>query len=122
VIQSIPLSSAPGAVTTDRSGTRVHVLLPGESRVATFAEGAGGRYDARGTIPVGAGSTGLSARLVGTPLVVASGQPVTIFDGGTLVVSEQIPDVGTGSVAVRPDGVFAFIAVVGSNVLRVIGL
>jgi hypothetical protein len=37
-------------------------------------------------------------------------------------MSEEIPNVGTGSVAVRPDGVFAFISVIGSNVLRVIGL
>ena len=121
-IQDITLSSAPGAIATDLSGTRVYVLLPAESRVAVFSEAMDGRFGATGTIGVGTGSTGLSARLVGTPLVVASGEPVTVFDGGSLALSEQIPDVGTGSVAVRPDGVFAFISVVGSNILRVIGL
>lgn len=121
-IQTVALTSAPGAIATDLSGTRVYVLLPAENRVAVLAEGPDGRYQATGTIAIGTGSTGVSARLVGAPLVVASGNPVTVFDGASLAVSEQIPDVGTGSVAVRPDGVFAFISVVGSNVLKVIGL
>jgi len=121
-LQSILLTSAPGAIATDLSGGRAYVLLPSENRVAVFAEGADGRYGLTGYVAVGAGATGVSARLIGDPLVVASGSPVTVFDGATLAVSERIADVGTGRVAVRPDGVFAFISVVGSNVLRVIGL
>ena len=121
-LQTIALTSAPGAIATDLSGTRVFVLLPTEGRVAVFTEAGDGRYALSGSVPVGAGATGVSARLVGAPLVVASGAPVTVFDGGSLAVSEQIADVGTGPVAVRPDGVFAFISSVGSGVLRVIGL
>ena len=121
-LQSIALSSAPGAISTDLSGQRVYVLLPSENRVAVYREGSDGRYALAGTVVIGAGAGGVSARLTGVPFVVASGGPVTVFDGSTLVRSEQIPDVGSGRVAVRPDGVFAFIASVGSNVLRVIGL
>ena len=121
-LHSIALTSAPSAISTDLTGTRVYVLLPSENRVAVFREGMDGRYTLAGTVNVGAGATGVSSRLVDVPLVVVSGAPVTVFDGATLAVSERIPDVGTGRVAVRPDGVFAFIAVAGSNVLRVIGL
>ena len=121
-IHSVSLSSEPGAITTDMSGTRVYVLLPTEGRVAVFSQGGDGRFAVAGSVAVGPNAGGISARLVGVPLVVASGAPVTIFDGGTLAVSEQVPDVGTGHVAIRPDGVFAFIAVPGSNLLRVIGL
>jgi YVTN family beta-propeller protein len=121
-LQTIALSSPPAAVATDLSGTRAYVLLPAEGRVAVFAENASGQYVLSGTVTVGSGATGVSARLVGVPLVVASGAPVTVFDGGNLVVSEQIAEVGTGHVAVRPDGIFAFISSAGSGVLRVIGL
>jgi DNA-binding beta-propeller fold protein YncE len=121
-LQSLALSSRPGAITTDLSGERAYILLPAEARVAVVAEGAGGVYAEVGSVPVGAGAGGISARLTGAPLVVVSGDPVMIFDGSTLAVLESIPDVGAGNVAVRPDGFFAFISVVGSNVLRVVGL
>ena len=121
-LHSVTLSSAPGAIATDLSGRRVYVLLPTEARVSIFAEGADGRYAEVGALAVGAGAGGLSARLVGDPLVVASGAPLTVFDGVTTAVSETIPDVGTGPVAIRPDGVFAFISAVSDNLLRVIGL
>jgi len=121
-LHSIALSSSPGAIATDLSGRRVYVLLPAEARVVAFAEGTDGRYTEAGALAVGAGAGGVSARLVGEPLVVASGAPVTVFDGVTTSVSERITDVGNGHVAIRPDGVFAFIAAVGDNLLRVIGL
>ena len=121
-IHSAPLSSEPLTVATDLSGSRVYVLLPNESRIAVFAEGASGEYTVAGSVPVGAGATGVSSRLIGEPLVVASGQPLRIFDGATLATSEEIAGVGNGSVAVRPDGVFAFVADVAAGVLRVIGL
>ena len=121
-IHTVALTSEPGAISTDLSGTRVFVLLPAEGRAAVYSQGADGRFSFAGSIAVGAGSSGISARLTGTPLAVVSGAPVTVFDGATLALSEQVPDVGAGQVAVRPDGVFAFIASVGSNVLRVIGL
>ena len=121
-IHSIALSSAPVAIATDLSGKRAYVLLPTEARVVVFAEGTDGRYTQAGSLSVGAGAGGVSARLVGEPLVVASGAPLTVFDGVTTSVSERITDVGSGHVAIRPDGVFAFIAAVADNVLRVIGL
>lgn len=121
-LHSVALSSAPGAIATDLSGKRVYVLLPTEARVVVFAEGLDGRYGEAGALAVGAGAGGLSARLVGEPLVVASGAPLTVFDGVTIAVSERIANVGSGHVAIRPDGVFAFIAAVGDNLLRVIGL
>ena len=121
-IHSVALSSEPRAIATDLSGSRVYVLLPAENRVAVFAEDAAGRYAAAGSVAVGAGATGVSSRLTGDPLVVTSGQPLTIFNGMTLALSEQITGVGNGSVAVRPDGVFAFVADVAAGVLRVIGL
>ncbi|MDQ3674881.1 MAG: Ig-like domain-containing protein [Gemmatimonadota bacterium] len=121
-LHSIALSSAPSAIATDLSGRRVYVLLPAESRVVAFAEGTDGRFSEAGTLAVGAGAGGVSARLIGDPLVVASGAPLTVFDGVTTTVSERITGVGSGHVAIRPDGVFAFIAAVGDNLLRVIGL
>ena len=121
-IHSVALSSAPGAIATDLSGTRVYVLLPSEGRAVVFSQGGDGRFTLAGGIAVGAGAGGISARLTGIPLVVASGSPATIFDGATLALSEQVPNVGSGHVAVRPDGVFAFIANVASNVIQVIGL
>lgn len=121
-LHSVALSSAPGAIATDLSGRRVYVLLPSESMVRIFVEGSDGRYTEAASLAVGAGAGGISARLIGDPLVVASGAPLTVFDGVTTTVSERIPDVGTGPVAIRPDGVFAFVAAVSDNLLRVIGL
>ena len=121
-IHTIALSSEPGAIATDLSGTRVFVLLPSEGRAAVFSQGGDGRFTSSGSIAVGAGASGISGRLTGTPLVVVSGAPVTIFDGATLALSEQVANVGSGSVAVRPDGVFAFIANVGAGLVQVIGL
>jgi len=121
-LHSIALSSPPGAIATDLSGRRVYVLLPAEARVVVFAEGSDGRYTEAGALAVGTGAGGVSARLVGEPLVVASGAPLIVFDGVTTSVSERITGVGSGHVAIRPDGVFAFIAAVADNMLRVIGL
>jgi YVTN family beta-propeller protein len=121
-VHSLALTSAPGPITTDLSGQRVYVLLPSESRVAVFVEGADGRYQAAGSVAVAADAGGISARLTGAPLVVVSGSPVTVFDGVTLALSEQVANVGTGHVAVRPDGVFAYISSVLTGTVRVIGL
>lgn len=121
-LQSLALPSAPTALATDATGARVYVLLGGESRVLVFAEQADGSYAAAGSVLVGAGATGISARLVGPPLVVVSGEPLTVFDGVTLAVSERLDGVGDGPVAVRPDGLFAFIAARAAGVLRVVAL
>lgn len=121
-VASIPLPAAATAITTDVSGERVWVLLAGESRVIGFAEQADGSYRATGSVPVGAGARGISAQLAGVPYVVASGEPLTILDGGGMRPSEQAPGIGTGPVAVRPDGLFAFIGDLATNSIRVLGL
>ena len=121
-LESIALPGRPGAITTDATGERVYVLLPDAGRVAIFAEGADGRYQAAGSVDVGAAPGGVATRPVGTPVTIASGEPLTIFDGVSGAVSERIPNVGTGHVAVRPDGLFAFIAAPASGVLRVLTL
>lgn len=121
-LHSIALTSAPGAIATDLTGERVYVLLPSEGRALIFREGTGGRYEFVRSVAVGMNAGGISARLIGVPLVVASGSPVVVFDASAPGTDELIPNVGNGRVAVRPDGVFAFIANVSANSLRVIGL
>ena len=121
-LQSLALSGRPGAIATTASGDRVVVLLPGTGKVAIYAEGADGRYREAGTVDVGASPGGVSIRLADATLAVASGEPLTLFDATTAQISERIPDVGTGHVAIRPDGLFAFIASPSGGVLRVIVL
>jgi YVTN family beta-propeller protein len=121
-LHSISLSSPPLAIATDLSGTRVYVLLLDGARAMVYVEGSNGRFTSAGSISVGPGATGIGARLQGTPVVVASGAPATVFVGNALDLSEQIDGLGSGRVAVRPDGVFAFIANVARGVLEVIGL
>ena len=121
-LQSLPLPAPPGAIATTASGDRVIVLLPGLGKVAIFAEGVDGRYRETGMVDVGSSSGGVSIRLADATLAIASGSPLTLFDATTAQVSEGIPDVGTGHVAIRPDGLFAFIASPSLGVLRVIVL
>ncbi len=121
-LMSVVLSSRPTSIATDASGARVYVLLPDEARAVVIAEGADGRYQIAGSVAVSPNAGGISARLVGDPLGVVSGAPTTLFDGLTRAVSERIDGVGSGAVAVRPDGLFAFVADRASGVLRVVGL
>ena len=121
-LESIALSGRPGAIATDGTGARVYVLLPDEGSVVVFAEGEDGRYRQAGTFAVGSTPGGVSARLSGSPLAVASGEPATVLDPTSALPPEMVPGAGTGHVAVRPDGLFAFIAVPGAGVLRVITL
>lgn len=121
-LESLALSSAPGAIATDADGARVWVLLPDESRVVGFAEHADGRYRAAGSFAVPAGANGLSVAPRDAARLVVSGEPLTIADGAAMSVLERIPGVGTGAVGVRPDGVFAFVAEPAARLLRVVGL
>ena len=121
-LQSVALSGRPGAIATTASGDRVVVLLPDAGKVLVLAEGADGRYAQAGLVDVGPTSGGVSLRLAESPLAIASGEPLTVFDAATGQASERIPDVGTGHVAIRPDGLFAFIASPAGGVLRVIVL
>jgi DNA-binding beta-propeller fold protein YncE len=119
---SVALSSRPSSIATDATGSRVYVLLPDEARAVVITEGSDGRYTVAGTVPVSGDAGGISARLAGDPLGVVSGAPTTLFDGASRAVSERIDGVGSGAVAVRPDGLFAFVADRGAGVLRVVGL
>ena len=121
-LHSLGIPGRPGAIATTASGDRVVVLLPDAGKVVVYSEGVDGRYAEVGVVDVGASSGGVSIRLAGSPLVIASGDPLTLLDGATLQVSERIPDVGRGHVAIRPDGLFAFIASPSGGVLRVIVL
>jgi YVTN family beta-propeller protein len=119
---AVTLSSRPTSVATDASGTRVYILLPDEARAVVITEGSDGHYEVSGTVAVSADAGGISGRLTGDPLAVVSGAPTTLFDGITRSVSERIEGVGSGGVAVRPDGLFAFVADRANGVLRVVGL
>ena len=121
-LQSLGLAARPGAIATTASGDRVVVLFPDAGRVAIFTEGADGRYVETGTVDVGTSAGGVSIRLAGAALAIASGAPLTLFDAATAQVSERIPEVGAGHVAIRPDGLFAFIGSPSGGVLRVIVL
>lgn len=121
-LQSIALPGPPGAIATTASGDRVVVLLPGAGSVVTFSEGRDGRYTESSIVDVGETPGGVSIRLTGPALAVASGQPVSLLDALAGTISEQIVDVGTGQVAIRPDGLFVFVAAPGAGVLRVISL
>ena len=52
--------------------------------------------------------------------MIVSGEPAIIFHGETLQILDSVPNAGTGAVAVRPDGFFAFIAARGASVLTVV--
>jgi DNA-binding beta-propeller fold protein YncE len=120
-LASLPLSSAPTAITTDAAGTRVYVLLPQEQRVAAFAAQADGSWQAAGGVSVGASAGGLSMAPSGAALVV-SGEPTIIIGFGATMTVDSVTNVGTGPVGVRPDGVFAFVAAPAARLLRVLGL
>lgn len=119
---SVALPGRPGAIATDGTGSRVYVLLPDAGRVLVFAEGADGRYREESSIAVGSTPGGVSARLTGTPIAVVSGEPAMVLDPTSTVPPELVPGAGSGQVAIRPDGLFAFIAVPSAGVLRVISL
>ena len=120
-LESLALSSEPRAIATDAAGGRVYVLLAGERRVVAFAEQADGHYRPAGSADVAADAGGLSVRPSGSPLLV-SGEPAALIDATTMTVLERVPGVGSGAVAVRPDGVFAFFGAPTAGVLRVVGL
>ena len=119
---SFAIATAPTAIAASASGDRVYVLYAGERLVRVYASGSGG-YTLQGTVATGASPGGIAARHVGTiPYVVVSGEPATVFDGESLVVYDHVAGAGTGPVAIRPDGLFAFVAAPGTNFVNVLGL
>ena len=122
-LASIALPAEPAALATDRTGSRVYVLLGGASpRVLAFTVNDNGVMTPAGELAAGAGATGVAARPVGTPWLVVSGEPTIVTDAVSLSGGDRIAAGGTGAVAIRPDGLFAFVLDPGQGVVRVIGL
>lgn len=118
------LSAEPTALAATFDGRRAFALLPSRREVVVYAQTPGGAvsFASAGSVATGASPGGIGVRQVGIPYVVVSGEPTTIFHGETLVVSERIDGAGTGDVAIRPDGLFAFIGDPANRRVNVIGL
>ena len=120
---SFAVAPGPSALASSASGDRVYLLYPAERLVRVYARGSGGAYALQGTVETGATPGGIAARHAGdVPYVVVSGEPATVFDGVTLQVYDRVTGIGTGNVAIRPDGLFAFIAAPGTTAVNVLGL
>jgi DNA-binding beta-propeller fold protein YncE len=124
VIGGMSLPGEPVDLAANGDGSRVWVLAGSEllelAVPGTGAAGGSPTVLARTAAPQG--SAGLDVRDGESPLVIVSGAPLTLFDAGTLAPSDAIAGAGLGRVAVRPDGLFAFIGAPASGVLHVIGL
>lgn len=119
---SFPVEPAPTALALDASGDAVYLLYPAERLMRMYRRGNGG-WALVGSVQTGASPGGIAARHVGRiPYVVISGEPTLVVDGVTLAVYDRIENAGTGPVAIRPDGLFAFVAAPAANAVRVIGL
>lgn len=120
VSSSIALPGPARAVAAGPDGSRGYVLLSGEIRA--FDVSAGGVLSAAGSIAVSPGAADIATRLFGPMDVVVSGEPVLVIDGTTLTLIDQVAGGGTGAVAIRPDGLFAFLAAPDRRSINVIGL
>lgn len=119
---SFPVAPEPTAIAASETGDRVYLLYPAERLVRVYSL-SGGTYTLQGTVATGATPGGIAARHVGrVPYVVVSGEPATVFDGVTLQVYDRVAGAGTGPVAIRPDGLFAFISATGTLDVNVLGL
>lgn len=119
---SFGIAPSPTAIAASATGDRVYVLYASERLVRVYASGTGG-FALQGTVATGASPGGIAARHIGSvPYVVVSGEPATLFDGVSLQVYDRIAGAGTGPVAIRPDGLFAFVAAPGTTSINVLGL
>lgn len=121
VLRTIALPEPARALATNADGSRVYVLLA-SGGVRAFDVATTGAFTPAGSATAGAGATGIAVRLAGPPDVVVSGEPVVILDGSSLAVIDRIAGAGTGSIAIRPDGLFAFVAAPDRRTVNVIGL
>ena len=121
VLQGVALPAASIALASNVDGSRVYVLLA-SGVVRSYTVDAAGGFASAGTTTVGSGATGIATRLVGPPDVVVSGEPVVILDGLSLAVIDRVLGAGTGAVAIRSDGLFAFIAAPDRRTVNVVGL
>lgn len=119
---SFAVAARPSAIAVDAAGDAVYLLYPAERLMRAYRRGSAG-WSLVGTVETGESPGGIAARHVGrVPYVVISGNPTLIVDAVTLAVYDRIANVGTGPVAIRPDGLFAFIAAPAANAVHVIGL
>ena len=116
------LSGEPTALTTNRDGTRVYVLVGTQRQALVFVVADNGAPSLAGSVETGADPGGIATKPVGFPYVVVSGEPTVVFDGQTLQVLDRVTGAGKGAVAIRADGFFAFIAVRDGNTVNVVGL
>ena len=121
VLGSMALPGPALAVTTNGDGSRVYVLLA-TGEIRAFTATTSGALAAAGSFATHDGATDIAARVAGPPDLVVAGEPVLLLDGPTLTVFDQVAGAGNGSVAIRPDGLFAFITVPGSRTINVVGL
>jgi len=120
----VPLAGEPVAIAVGSSGDgaeRVYAAIPGAGQLLAFGIG-GGQLAITQTTSLAAQAGGIAARPGSAPLVVVSGSPLGILDGGTLAVLDTVMNGGSGCVAVRPDGLFVFVGALDAAAVRVIGL
>jgi DNA-binding beta-propeller fold protein YncE len=116
------VAPGPTGIALSATGDAVYVLYRDEQLLRVYQRGAAG-WGMTGSLPTGANPGGVAARHVGrVPYVVISGAPTLVIDGATLAVYDSIENAGTGPVAIRPDGLFAFISASGAGAVHVIGL
>ncbi|HEX2719274.1 MAG TPA: Ig-like domain-containing protein [Gemmatimonadaceae bacterium] len=119
---SFAIEPGATAIALDATGDAVYLLYPAERRMRMYRRGSAG-WGLAGSVETGVSPGGLAARHVGrVPYVVISGTPTLVVDGVTLAVYDRIENAGTGPVAIRPDGLFAFVAAPAVNAVHVIGL
>jgi YVTN family beta-propeller protein len=118
---SVRLDGVPTGVAVSPDGRRAFALYE-DQRIGAFVEapGAPGRLASAGELRAGDGAGGIAAKQGGDPFVIVSGAPLVIFHGGAIDVVNEVADGGDGFVAVRPDGIFAFVSVPGAGVVRVV--
>ena len=102
-------------------GERVYAVLSAQPELVSFAVSSG-QLSLERRMSLGSVPGGVAARGGATPLVVVSGSPLGIFDGGTLSLLDTVQNAGGGCVAMRPDGLFVFVGAPDAGAVRVIGL
>lgn len=121
---SVTVSGEPAAITvaTNADGAEhVYAIVPTAMNLLDLSAANGQLTIARtASIPQSAG--GVAVRGGASPLIVVSGSPLGMYDGTTLALVDSIEGGGAGRAAIRPDGLFVFVADSASGTVRVIGL
>ncbi|MDB4908578.1 MAG: hypothetical protein JWO05_3362 [Gemmatimonadetes bacterium] len=119
---SVTLPGAPGDLAANDDGSTAYVTLPQASRLQVV------NADANATLTLGASLTGpanaggVALRSLGVPSLVLSGSGAMVIDAQQFIAGDLIAGAGGGRVAIRPDGLFAFLASPSLRSIQVIGL